>query len=223
MGYHVILNAGESGQLEFRYITSLDELLELEVIHENIIVYEGREEWEPKYLKDIEGGFSFLTEQFRAGMRAEKLFKKMAGDFKFKAHHIPQSRASYDEYELFAIDVKQADFIIENAAHVHVEVKCLSKYTYKSLNDRECYELKYSQYKRHGKMSTFNGIPLIFAFYTREKDYPIEESLLMIELTDIKDNFICPKYYNVKDKTLMLLLDKMVPGFELLEKYRVKK
>lgn len=181
MGYHLIVS-NTNGEVISHYAEEIEDFASYSDINKDSIIYQGEESWKPivvgnhKYYKNLS------DEKFRAGIKAEKLFKEQAISHGLMIENLSQDPESFKAYTVNSNDegIKRGDYIIRNARNLEIEVKCFSYY------NNSIY-FKYEHYLKHKNMQSFTGSPIVIAFYERNGDSPIESSLKMISLDTINE------------------------------------
>ncbi len=223
MGYHIIVKVS-SARIESQYIETLDELLDLQGLGEDAIIYQGEKDWRPVRVKDDDRFKYYLEPWFQAGIRAQRLFGEMASANGFMIEQLNQDQNSFKSYtDNSDQPIKRGDYLVRNASGVEVEVKCkeLAKY-----DGSPCFWMNYSDVRMHHNMMSLTSTPVLIAFFNRCDDQPDSDSLCMIEV----DKILAEKGKNVSyvEKTklgkpaLTIPAHLTVAGFELLARYRSK-
>jgi hypothetical protein len=202
------------------YVEDLRELADIDDINEQTIIYEGTASQIPRFLSEFEKSKDYTKGIFRLGVKAENLFKEQAQAKKFVVVAINQSQEDFAQYKnSLSNDVKRGDFFISNA-RVDVDIKC--KTIYEEGNKRYFF-LNESDVVKHLNMMEHTGMPVIIALYERLNDDPNRDALHMIEVTKIEELKETEKIKATKNSCYKIYLSLTVPGFDLLEGFRVKK
>ncbi|ANI90457.1 hypothetical protein A9P82_14885 [Arachidicoccus ginsenosidimutans] len=223
MGYHLIIK-NKKDSVNSIYINHLDELLDYE-LDEDFIIYQGEPNWKPVKLKEVEEYRNYTLDWFRAGIKAQKLFKEQAAIEGFVLEEINQSQESFKIYTNVADGlIKRGDFIVRNAQQVEIEVKCRKFYGSKK---SPFFYFSIKDFEKHKKMMEVTGCPVIIAVYEKERDYPINDSLLMISMATIisKCNDLEKSPHPDKNvgTAFIIPLSISTPGFDVLRKFRNSK
>lgn len=120
-------------------------------------------------------------EKFRAGIKAQLLFKQQAIEHGLMVEAIAQDQGSFKPYTPCTNNfIKRGDFLLRNAGHIEIETKCL---TY---CDAKGFYLPYRQIMGHREMQVHSKSPVVVAIYERNGDCPVADSLRMIHLDVIQ-------------------------------------
>lgn len=135
MGFHVIIKA-ENGQLDSHYADSLEKLADFSDIAADSIIYQGESDWKPVILGTDDRYKHLAEDWFRAGVKAQRLFRRQAIDHGLMIEDLSQDVESFKGYTKNAnIPIKRGDFLIRNAKNKEVDTKCKTFYTKFSLYD----------------------------------------------------------------------------------------
>lgn len=215
MGYHVIIKSDD--ELVSYYVEKYEELAFIPNISKNSIVYKGESHWTPSMIKDNDEYSNLTTKEFRAGLKAEVLFKKQAEKNNFIVEKLSQDPESFQGYTQNADKpIKRGDYLIRNVKNLEVEVKCFKFY-----KDKYGEYIKFPsfQYTKHKNMQELSGAPVVIAVYQRSDDSPVDNSLRMISINMIqkKNNkeikYVDKKYSNEKYSYYKIPLVEMNEGF----------
>ncbi len=217
MGYHVIIKSikeSKNPSLVYKYIEDLKELVYIDGLQEDSIIYEGEKEWKPYTIKEHEKYKNYLDPRLRAGIKAESLFKEIAKESSIVLEKINQDEASFKDYsDVIEDSIKRGDYIARNAKNVEVEVKCLTKY-----NDN--FYLPYHDIKKHENLQKHTKTPILFAVFQREDDKVVQDSLHMIEVKKILEENNKSVTYDETAKCLLVPVNIMTSGLELLLSFK---
>lgn len=218
MGFHVI-NIIENKLIHY-YANNTVELAKLE-INEDTIIYQGESHWIPEKVKDSKEYSLFSNGWYRAGIKAQELFKEQAKNKNIILEELYQDQESFKSYidTAKSIPIKRGDFLIRNILNLEIEVKCRTFY---SCGDQIVFNFKVDQYYKHKNMMEFTKSPIIIAVYKNVNNSPLPESLIMFEIDWIKKNSL--DIIDVKNvgKCFQIPIGKTYEGFKLIEKYREK-
>lgn len=114
--------------------------------------------------------------------------------------------------------MKRGDFYIITAK-VEVDVKCKTIY---ENSDKRYFFLNESDVAKHLNMMEHTCMPVIIALYERLNDNPNPDALHMIEVAKIKELKEIGEIKATKNSCYKIALSLTVPGFDLLEGFRVK-
>lgn len=218
MGYHIIIPNG--GEYIRYYVENLRELADIDDINEQTIIYEGVESQIPQFLSSLEKSKDYVKDIFRLGVKAEKLFKKQVQAQKFVVDDIDQSKDAFAQYKnALSNNVKRSDFLIRNAS-VEVDVKCKTIY---ENGDSRYFLINENDVAKHLNMMEHTSMPVIIALYERLNASPNPDALYMIEITRIKELNEAGEIRSTRNACYKIDLSLTVPGFNLLESFRIKK
>jgi len=216
MGYHVIIKSDNG--LVSHYAENYEDLAFFSDISDDSIIYQGEEHWTPSVIGKDKQYSNLAKEEFRAGIKAEKLFLEQAIANNLMIEKLSQDIDSFKAYTSGANKlIKRGDYLIRNARNLEIEVKC---FTFYKIKNKEFIYFRHDQYKKHQNMQEFTGAPVVIAFYQRENDSPVEESLRMISIDKIREqNNKTIKYLpKGKDSCYMIPLDQCDEKFSYIEK-----
>ena len=187
MGYHVILRITEEG-LDSRYVETLDELRNFPELTKETIIYQGEAHWTPIQLGDNEACAVYAESNYRLGRKTEILFQEMCTKHGLIMEALSQTQESFRCYTRNVdVSIKRGDFLIRNAGNLEVDVKCRKK----GIHDQDGYPfyfLNKEDVKRHTNMERFTNCPVLLAFFERDGEDPVEESLCMMAISEIVAN-----------------------------------
>ena len=95
MGYHII-NITENG-IKSEYIKDIKELMYLNTITEDTIIYQGEQHWTPLQIKDTELK-NYCIDWYRAGLKAQEHFKTQAKKQGLILEELIQDKESFQQY-----------------------------------------------------------------------------------------------------------------------------
>ncbi len=221
MGFHVI-NIKEDKTIGHEYVESLDKLAYVVGLTENSIIYEGEAHWIPVVAGDSQRYKLFTFDWYKAGMKAQDVFQRQARENGYILEPINQDQKSFKSYtDVVSEAIKRSDFLIRNAGHIEVDVKCRS---FHHENGERYIKFKVEDFTKHINMSLQTNSPVIIAVYKRVGDAPSEDHLYMFEIGDLLKEIdklekgsddIIGRYYKIP-------LGKTRKGFKLIEKYKNK-
>ena len=215
MGYHIITKNSEKG-LVAHYIENLTDIADLEDIARDSIIYQAEPQWAPVRLDTSDIYKKYLEDWYRAGLRAEKLFKELCRENGFIVERLSQDQESYKQYCDNENDsLKRGDYIVRNAGQVEVEVKCLSEYPHEGVPH---YFLPYKQIKGHENMTSKTQCAVLLAVFKRKEGSPIAESLSMVSVSRIREENNRRVSYDKDSRCLRIPVDMMEKGLSLLVK-----
>lgn len=214
MGYHVIIRSSDEGIVS-RYVENLEDIANISDITEDSIVYEGEPHWTPIRVGNSERYKTFCEEWFRAGIKAQRLFKEQAVVRGLIVEDLSQDQGSFQAYSTNStVPIKRGDYLIRNARNTEIETKCL---TYYSLRGIDAIHLPYHDVMKHKNMQSFTNCPIIIAFYRRDGDSPESDSLRMIRVDTILEENNRTVEYSEENKTLIIPVSLSLAGFEIID------
>lgn len=214
MGYHLIIT-NDNGEIESHYAENINDFVEFSNINEKSIIYQGEKDWKPIVIGKDKKYINLVEEKFRAGIKAEKLFKKQAIEHGLMVEDLSQDPESFKAYKSNSkAGIKRGDYLIRNARNLEIEVKCFSYYF---INKKEYIYFSLEQYYKHLNMKKFTGSPIIIAFYKRDKDTPIKDSLKMIDLQTIQEELYKKVFVDKEEKVLKIPIYLTKEKFTLID------
>lgn len=214
MGYHLIIKHPD-GTITSKFSATFDGLVEYADISADSIVYQGEQHWSPVVVGQDERYKNLAEDWFRAGVKAQKLFKSQAIDHGLMIEELSQDIDSFKAYTSSAdVLIKRGDFLLRNVRNIEIETKCFTFYN-------DSFYIEYTDVKRHNNMQNYSGSPVVLAIYERNGDAPIPGSLKMINIQTIleKKNKSSIKYDD-KSKCLIVPLALTKQGFSLIDEVR---
>lgn len=185
MGFHIVnLN---NGVVEHEYIRTEKELAFSDKIKGDTIIYQGEENWKPVRVGDSEKYKDYCNLDFRAGMKAQQLFKEQARRESLMLEEINQDVDSFANYKLDKTSTcyKRVDFLVRNYRNLEIEVKC--KRFYPDKNPKVFY-FNVQDLLKHTNMQESSQTPIILAIYERSKDGGIIEEPNFVSIDMINKN-----------------------------------
>lgn len=218
MGFHIINIV--DGKLIHHFAKNEVELAMLD-IKEDTIIYQGESHWIPEKVKDSKKYSSFSNGWFRAGIKAQELFKQQAKNRNLILEELFQDQESFKSYTDTAkeIQIKRGDFLIRNIMNLEIDVKYRNFY---ECNGQIVFNFKVHDYYKHKNMMEFTKTPIIIAVYKNINNNPDPESLRMFEIDWIKKNNFEIIEVSKAGKCFQIPVEKTYADFELIEKYREK-
>lgn len=182
MGYHIV-NLGND-EIEHTYVKTKMEIAFLNNITDDTIIYQGEEQWKPVRVGNESNYKNYSKDWFRAGMKAQEVFKKQAKLEKLMLEELFQDERSFRQYlikdEYFPI--KRGDFLIRNFGNIEIDIKCRRFY-----EDRQkiiVFNLRCEDVKRHLNMQSLTNTPIFIAVYQRNGDEVIEETPYFFSISE---------------------------------------
>ena len=184
MGYHII-NITENG-IKSEYIKDIKELMYLDTITEDSIIYQGEPHWTPLQVKNTELK-NYCIDRYRAGLKAQEYFKTQAKEQGLILEELIQDKESFQQYLISNeyIAIKRGDFLVRNYGNLEVDVKCRS---FRQLSNRELsFRFSCSDVEKHLNMQEYTQTPIIIAVYQRNGDKFIPKIPYFISIDRIKE------------------------------------
>lgn len=161
MGYHIV-NLKDN-EIEHKYVKSKIEIAYLDSITEDSIIYQGEKHWNPIRVGNESDYINYSKDWYRAGIKAQELFKKQAKEEKLILEELFQDKSSFQQYlikeEYFGI--KRGDFLVRNFGNVEIDVKCRSFYENKRKDI--VFNFKCEDVEKHLNMETLTNTPILIA------------------------------------------------------------
>lgn len=218
MGFHII-NIKNS-KLIHKYAKNEVELADLD-IQKDTIIYQGESHWIPEKVKESNKYAIWANSWFRAGIKAQELFKQQSKDKELILEELFQDQESFKSYTNTAKEtsIKRGDFLVRNIRNIEIDVKCRNFY---KKNNELVFNFKVQHYYMHKHMMEFTQTPILIAVYENVNDSPDPDSLLMFEIEWISKNSL--DIIDVKNtgKCFQIPVKLTYPNFELLETFRNK-
>lgn len=187
MGYHIV-NLKDN-EIDHKYVESKVEIAYLDNITEDTIIYQGEKQWNPISVGSQPNYRNYSKDWYRAGIKAQGLFKEQAKKEKLILEELSQDESSFQQYlikeEYFAI--KRGDFLVRNFGNIEIDIKCRSFYENK--RNEIVFNFKCEDVKRHLNMETLTNTPIFIAVYQRNGHEVIKEIpyFFSISGTDFSD------------------------------------
>lgn len=219
MGLHIINIVNK--KLIHKYAKNEVELANFD-IKKDTIIYQGEAHWIPETVEKSKKYSSWAEGWFRAGIKAQELFKVQAVGKDLILEELFQDQESFKSYIKTAkkISIKRGDFLIRNIKNLEIDIKCRNFY---EANGETVFNFKVQHYYMHKNMMGFTQTPILIAVYENIENEPNPENLRMFEIDWIRKNNL--NIIDVKNtgKCFQIPVEKTFEGFELLELYRNKK
>ncbi len=213
MGYHLIIKHHD-GTITPKFSETFDGLAEYSDISADSIIYQGEQHWSPVVVGQHEQYKNLADERFRAGIKAQKLFKSHAIDHGLMIEELSQDMDSFKAYTSNAdVSIKRGDFLLRNVRNIEIETKCFTFYN-------DSFYIPYADVKRHQNMQNYAGSPVILAIYERNGDVPVPESLRMITIQTIIEENYKSVTFDEKSKCSIIPLALTKQGFYLIDEVR---
>ena len=187
MGYHVITINTKKQKPEYTYIENIFELIETDNITEDSLIFQGNEHWKPIRVGDNEQYSNYAKDWFRAGIKAQELFKKHAKSEGLILEEISQDRESFSQYFVKddSKEIKRGDFLIRNKGNIEVDVKCR---TFHEKGDATVFKFKCIDVEKHLNMQELTNTPVLIAVYERDGEYVKDDIPFFISIDEINSN-----------------------------------
>ncbi|MDO5616320.1 MAG: hypothetical protein Q4G16_09030 [Cruoricaptor ignavus] len=223
MGYHIV-NIKEN-EIEHKYFENQLDIIYFENLTENTIIYQGEKQWSPLRLGNAPKYKNYAKEWFRAGLKAQEIFKKQAKKEKLILEELFQDESSFQQYLINEkyLAIKRGDFLVRNYGNIEVDIKCRGFYEDK--NGNKVFNFKCDDVIKHLNMQSLTNTPILIAVYERNGDKVIDGNpyFFSIENTDFsKFN----KIYIKSEDTgycYQIPLDCTTQTFEFIKNYNLKK
>lgn len=218
MGYHVIIDP-ECFPVKYIYVERLEDLVSVEGVNARSIVFQGNHENPPQQIGSSADLQQLSEDWYRAGMRAQVVFARMAQEQGLILEKLSQDQESFRAYtKTIKKPIKRGDFIIRNRENLEVEVKCRSFY---GRGAQRYFLFSEEDLKKHLNMEKATHTSIVVAVFQRKRDKPVEDSLCMIPIDRIQNLAKQPTLREVKEYGVAyrILLSETVEGFQLLKEY----
>jgi len=185
MGFHIINIKGE--KIEHQFIENQNELMYREDIKSDTIIYQGEEHWTPIRVGDSEIYKNYCKDYFRAGLKAQELFKTQAKANGFMLEELYQDKESFQQYLVTQefINIKRGDFLIRNFGNIEIDVKCRSFYGKKG---KETFNFRCEDVEKHLNMQKLTNTPVVLAIYRRKGSNVIGDAPYFISINTINEH-----------------------------------
>lgn len=223
MGYHIVNLT--NGNIENDYVENINDIAYLNNIKDDTIIYKGEKHWTPIKFGNDSKYKNFTKDWFRAGLKAQELFKKQAKAEKLMLEELFQDENSFQQYlikeEYFAI--KRGDFLVRNYGNIEIDIKCRS--FYKDKQGEIVFNFKCDDLERHLNMQSLTKCPILIAVYERKGNEVIEINpyFFSIELLDFSE---LQKVYIKSEKTgycFQIPIKKTSTDFNFIKNYHNRK
>lgn len=217
MGYYVILHPGVL-PFESYYVEKFEDLVKIEGITKDTIIYEGGPGAEPQRVEEAEEYKDLGKDWYRAGIRAQLAFARIARKAGYVLETLSQDQLTFqDYYRGIEKPVKRGDFLIRNLCNLEVEVKCRTFYGGKK---QRYFCFSADDLCRHLNMQEATRTSVVVAVFRRKEDRPVSSSLCMISVDRIRE--LMPDLVS-EEKTYGMVyripLHETLAGLELLRGY----
>ncbi len=186
MGFHIV-NINDNA-ISHEYVENEIDIVYLENINENTILYQGEKHWKPVRLGNDDKYKNYSKDWFRAGLKAQELFKKQAKEEKLMLEELFQDENSFKQYLINDqyLAIKRGDFLVRNYGNIEIDVKCRG--FYKDRNGNTVFNFKCEDVVKHLNMQSLTNTPIFIAIYERNEDKVIDSIpyFLSIERTDFE-------------------------------------
>lgn len=218
MGYHIV-NI-KKNEIEHKYVETMLEIAYLNNISDDTIIYQGEKQWNPVRVGNESRYRNYSKDWFRAGIKAQELFKKQAKKENLVLEELFQDESSFQQYLITEkyIAIKRGDFLVRNYGNIEIDVKCRG--FYKDNQKNIVFNFKCEDVQRHLNMQTLTKTPIVIAVYKRSGDRVIEETphFFSISGTDFSEFH---KVYVKTENTgycYQILLNKTEQNFDFIKK-----
>lgn len=216
MGFHII-NI-DNNELVHQYAKNEYELAILD-IREDTIIYQGESHWIPEKVIDSKKYAIWANDWYRAGIKAQEIFKKQAKKNNLILEELFQDQESFKSYTeaVKKVPIKRGDFLIRNIRNLEIDVKCRKFY---EVNGQLVFNFKVQHYYMHKNMMDFTKTPIIIAVYENIDNIPNSNNLRMFSIEWIQENKLNIENFKNIGKCFQIPVKETFEGFELLERYR---
>ncbi len=185
MGFHVI-NI-EDGELKHGYVEVIEELAYVEFINDDSVIYQGEEHWRPFKVSESIKYQKFAQGWYRAGIKAQELFKKQARDDGFILEELNQDQRSFKLYTANSenMPIKRGDFIVRNYGNIEIDVKCRS---FRKEKGEVYFDFLEEDAYKHQNMQSFTKTPVLIAVYENRDNCPVKDNIYFFKIDDILNN-----------------------------------
>ncbi|MEO9512309.1 MAG: hypothetical protein ABJN84_06410 [Flavobacteriaceae bacterium] len=136
-------------------------------ITENTIIYQGEKQWNPVRVGNESCYRNYSKDWYRAGIKAQELFKKQAKKEKLVLEELFQDENSFQQYLITDgyLAIKRGDFLVRNFGNIEIDIKCRGFYENKRKDI--VFNFKCEDVERHLNMETLTNTPIFIAVYRR--------------------------------------------------------
>lgn len=223
MGYHLVnLNGAE---IEHEYVESELEIVYLDNITENTIIYQGEKHWKPIRAGDDSAYKCYTKDWFRAGLKAQELFKKQAKEEKLMLEELFQDEKSFQQYlindEYLAL--KRGDFLVRNHGNIEVDIKCRA--FYEDNTGKPVFNFKCDDVEKHLNMQSLTKTPVFIAVYERNGDSVIEGIPYFFSINETDFSSLSKVYLRAENTgyCYQIPLEKTVQDFDCIKNQNIRK
>jgi hypothetical protein len=219
MGFHII-NI-ENGCLKHDFVDTFEELSYIDFITEDSVIYQGEEHWKPFKISESEKYCHFAKGWYRAGIRAQELFKDQALAFGLILEELNQDQKSFKLYTSNAkkLAIKRGDFLVRNYANIEIDVKCRG---FRKNNGETCFDFKCEDADKHFNMQTFTKTPILIAVYENINNKPRDTDVYFFSINDLKNSQLETHYRSDVGKCYRVPLHFTTKGFGFIEETYLK-
>ena len=198
MGYHIFSVKGNS--IDYTYADNEIELAKIDTITEDSFIYQGEKHWAPTQVKNDERLKNYSEDWFRAGIKAQELFKKQAKDRDLILEELYQDRNSFQQYRISGkhVEIKRGDYLIRNLGNIEIDVKCRTLHVD---GDEKIFYFKCKDVQRHLNMQKYTNTPVLIAVYERLSEDIVRDDIpYFISIDKIKSNENFLEKTNIKQE-----------------------
>jgi len=215
MGFHIVKQ--KDGIIESVYIRKAEEIVNIDDIDENTIVYEADEKWKPYTIKDNKELHLFLQDSVKYGLLGQQYFVEMMHKNKVVCEQIDQNPESLKQYIEIANGeyIKRGDYILRNVNNIEVEVKVRTFY---GRDQNRYFTIDYSELKSLERMQKILNNEILFCVFQKVDKVIIKDTIYSIAINKLVDlnREKLTKYYE-KDKYLGIPVCKCAEGLDFLK------
>lgn len=219
MGYHIV--NFKDGNIEHDFVENIIDIVYLKEIKEDTIIYQGERHWVPITFGNSKEYKNYTKDWFRAGLKAQEVFKKQAKKEKLMLEELFQDENSFQQYliqdEYLAI--KRGDFLVRNYGHIEIDIKCRSFYNDKQGN--KFFNFKCDDVEKHINMQSLTNSPIVIAVYERKGDEVVDGNPYFFSIEQIDFSSLNKTHIRSENTgyCYQIPLDKTVPDFQFIKKY----
>ncbi len=197
MGYHIV-NLKDN-EIEHYYVDTEIEIAYLDNITKDTIIYQGEKQWKPTRVGNESHYRNYSKDWYRAGIKAQELFKKQAKEEKLVLEELFQDESSFQQYliteEYFAI--KRGDYLVRNYGNIEIDIKCRG--FYKNKQKDLVFNFKCEDVERHLNMETLTNTPIFIAVYQRNGGEVINETPFFFSISGTDFSIFEKVYVNAEN------------------------
>ena len=220
MGYHVIIHP-EDFPMKYAYVERIEQLVELEGINENSILFEGKRSNPPQQVGMFMDSGCPDEVWYRADLRARAVFTRMARE---RGVVLEEKSRNAEILKMDGRDiqkeVRRSVWGIRNREDLEVEVLCRSFY---GRGVHRYFLFSEEDLERYLNMEKATRLSAVIAVFQRKGEQPLEDSLHMIRMERITElRHTVKREKKEYGWVYRIPLRETYPGFDLLSEYSLK-